>query len=498
MSQGKIIIRCDGGRTIGLGHVVRCLALADMLRDNFEILFALQETSQEVYSLILKDGFQIHVLPSTQNFDQDLSSFIQILQPENIVVLDGYEFRSAYQKRIKDIGYKLVSIDDLHAWHHYSDIVINHAGGVEEEEYDCEVYTQLLLGFDYALLRKEFLNYRSTKTPDNSLSNFFISMGAADENGNTMKFADALLHWQPADKIRLMVSSLNPQLDSIHSLQKQHPDKIELYTNIDAIDLIRIIEKTDLVICPASTIALETCSVGCLLMTGITAENQRSNLTGLIKSGMAIDLGDLNTLSEEALLIRLESIYLNPENSKILANQKSKMNGSSSSRISSRFKNLIQIGRGYQMSVRTARVSDLMLYYDWVNDTGVRANSFDSSAILLENHSNWFLNSLRSDSTVMFLFLMQNKPIGQVRFILEDDVALVNFSIDKLHRGLGLSSPIIHQAIEYLRSMCPQIQTIRAEVKPENIASVKAFEKNNFKLTDSEIGKLVFRLHFEN
>ncbi len=495
MSKQQVIIRCDGGRKIGLGHVVRCLALADMLREDFTISFAIQETSDEVKTRITHEGFLVHVLPATEDFEEDLRSFQKLLHPNTVVVLDGYNFRSEYQKSIKNVGCKLVCIDDLHAWHQYADIVINHAGGITDEDYDCEVYTRLLLGYDYALLRKEFLNYCPTTKNKNTLTHFFISMGAGDEGGNTLKFAEALLHWQPTEKIRLMVSTLNPHLESIVHLQHLHANTIEVYFNVDAIQLIELIEKSDLVICPASTIALETCSIGCLLMTGTTAENQRSNLKGIIESEMGIDLGDLNRISKEAFLIRLESIYLNPNNETMLQRQQEKLNATTPARISSCFKNLNPDKSLDLMDVRLARASDLMIYFEWANDPDVRNNSFHSAPITIENHTTWFKENVKSNSIVMFLFIQNNEPIAQVRFRIEKSTALLNYSIDKKYRGRRLSAPIIDRALKELELIKPSLTEVIAEVKPENIASARAFEKNNFEKTSETKEKIVFQFH---
>jgi len=36
----KVIFRADAGQSIGYGHFIRSLALADMIRNDFDILFA--------------------------------------------------------------------------------------------------------------------------------------------------------------------------------------------------------------------------------------------------------------------------------------------------------------------------------------------------------------------------------------------------------------------------------------------------------------------------
>lgn len=495
MRTQQIIFRCDGGRAIGLGHIMRCLSLAEMLRNDFEISFALQETSNEVYTLIEKEGFRYHILPATENFDEDLHSLKQLVAEKSIVVLDGYNFRSEYQKAIRETGCRLVCIDDLHAWHHYADVVINHAGGVSEEEYNCEPYTQLLLGYEYVMLRKEFLEYsKKTNTPL-ELRKFFISMGAGDTHGNSLKFARALLHWPSTFRIQIMVSTLNPHLEALKKLEEEQSEKINLVYNLNTHELIYALENTDVVICPASTIALETCAIGALLLSGTTALNQQSNLKGLTDYRMAVDLGDLNTLTQEAFLIRLESLHMNPGNSIMLKNQKMHIGAGVRSRFLKAFRDM-DMEEGHQpLAVRKARKSDLMLYFEWANDPEVRKNSFNSQPIMLEDHSRWFATNVESIKTVMLVILKGRAAVGQVRFNVEGKSALLNYSIGAEFRGKGLSTPVIKLATESLLNTHPELDLIVAEVKPENIASLRAFEKNDFYRALESSEKIVLHLH---
>src|ERR1044072_5150725 len=137
----KVIIRADGGTSIGMGHVVRSLALADMIRQDFDIVFAIQQPGDEVLKMIHQVTETVIHLPVTADYSDDSLRFCEYLDSEQIVVLDGYHFRTAYQEAIRKKGCKLVAIDDLHAWHHVADLVLNHADGVEHGFYSTEEYT---------------------------------------------------------------------------------------------------------------------------------------------------------------------------------------------------------------------------------------------------------------------------------------------------------------------------------------------------------------------
>ena len=145
-----IYIRCDGSPEIGLGHVVRCMSLAHMLTVDFPIHFYVLEIPDSLKNEIIQNGWDVTVLERESDFLNELTG-------NEIVVLDGYQFDSDYQRKIKRKGCKLICISDFHDQHFYADLVINHAPGVTKNNYDGELYTKYLLGPKYALLRPEFL-----------------------------------------------------------------------------------------------------------------------------------------------------------------------------------------------------------------------------------------------------------------------------------------------------------------------------------------------------
>jgi len=146
----RIFIRADGSAKIGLGHLVRCNALAFMLKNDFQIFFVCKEIPDEIFTEITNNGFQVLTIDSEKDF-------FKILSKNEIVVIDHYGLGTNYQKQIKELGCKLVCIDDLHDKEFYADVIINHAEGILVEDYKCKSCTKLYLGINYALLRFPFL-----------------------------------------------------------------------------------------------------------------------------------------------------------------------------------------------------------------------------------------------------------------------------------------------------------------------------------------------------
>lgn len=338
----NIVIRADGGRSIGVGHIVRCLALADMLKNNFTITFAIQEPPVNVLTLISKVTPHVISLPLTTNYEADANNFVKHLQSKDIVLIDGYNFKSDYQQKIKLQGCKLVAIDDLHAWHHTADAVINHSAGMNKNTYSVESYTKCCFGLDYVLLRKEFLTTNDTPLRKIiAVKKVFISMGAADAGNLTQKFTEALLQLDEIDEIHLMLSYINPNLKSIETLIAQSPAKIKSHFDITASELKALLSACDISICPASTISLESCAVGIGLISGHTAANQLSNLKGMEALKILLNFGNMNTIDANEIKIKMKSLIQHPETlNALIENQRKMIDGKSPERLLNVFKSL--------------------------------------------------------------------------------------------------------------------------------------------------------------
>ncbi len=337
----KIIIRTDGGTSIGMGHVVRCIALANMLKNNFTITFAIQSPSESILKSIYTVTAAIIHLPQTNDYTADTSHFTQFLNADDIVVLDGYHFKTDYQKAIKEKGCKLVVIDDLHNWHHVADVIINHAEGINESMYSAEKYTQFYFGLKYALLRSAFLKPTPAKTI-HAVKKVFISMGAADINNLTQKFTTAVLEIKGVEEIHLMLGTINPNLTTIERLiQNNEHRKIVTHFDISADELALLLKECDVSICPASSISLEACAIGVGLISGYTAENQKGNLAGMEKQKALINFGDMNVLGVSEIKSKLVEVFSRPfQLNELIKNQKKMIDGKSNERLLKLFKNI--------------------------------------------------------------------------------------------------------------------------------------------------------------
>ena len=129
------------------------------------------------------------------------------------------------------------------------------------------------------------------------------------------------------------------------------------------------------------------------------------------------------------------------------------------------------------LKFRNVIEADVKLLFDWANDFEVRANAINSQPISWEGHQKWFQNRLNSPTSKIFIFQLNEYPIGQVRFEFENNVWLIDYSIDKQHRGKGLGKLMLKEILNHFKP----IEPIMAYVKIGNIGSAKVFDYLGFK-----------------
>ena len=131
------------------------------------------------------------------------------------------------------------------------------------------------------------------------------------------------------------------------------------------------------------------------------------------------------------------------------------------------------------LTYRFAQEQDIDIYFNWANDSNVRESAFNSKVIEYSNHCSWFRSKVESEDSHLYLFLNNGEPSGQVRIDIKESEGFIDISIDKSSRGLKLGHKMLLLASDNLLDQYEELILI-AEIKIENIASIKSFEKAGF------------------
>lgn len=316
-----MIFRADGNSRIGLGHFTRTLALATMLKDEFDRSFALSEPTAYQVQELNKEGIPLQSLPEAP---MHFEVFLDSLKGNEIVVLDNYFFDTAYQKQIKSKGCKLVCIDDLAEQHFVADAVINHSGGVREDIYSCEPHTKLYVGLDYALLRKEFLQAAPNRTAkEDRREVILVCLGGADPSNETLKILKVLEQKGEQKPVYVVVGAANKNAGTITAFANGTELNVTILQGLTASEMLSYMQLCSTAITAPSSISFEYIAVGGVLYLCLTADNQKS-IYNYFRDTVAFDFSEYPVTDAK----RIE---------KILANQARILDGKSADRLKKAF-----------------------------------------------------------------------------------------------------------------------------------------------------------------
>jgi len=443
-----------------------------MLRKKYDCVFITQKPDQYLSEQMNENCDSVISLPLSRAFSKE-SRYIskEVSNKEDIIVLDGYNFDTNYQKELKKNCFKLVCVDDLHEIDFVADVIINHSEGISKADYLTTKQTRIYLGTKYAILRKSFRKSISVSAALEKQNdhNVFINMGGTDPDNNTLKALQICLTNKSIRKINIVIGSFykhNSELEKI--ISKNENVRIKVYKSLSEVEICKAMKNSSAAICSSSTISYEYASVGGLLFVIQTASNQKNIYDFLVKEKVAFPAEKFTKI--------YNSYGSNSKRRKYFEDRLKFFDGKSSLAINSIFKK-IEVERN--LEIRRADEKDMLTYFKWVNDSEVRRNSIQTSKVKIADHKKWFKSRIKNNNSELYIIEKKDKPIGQVRFDRNLRVAEIDYSIENKRRGMGYGEIALRLALtEYKKTHKNFI--IKAKVKRGNVASNRVFDKLGF------------------
>lgn len=304
----SVVIRADANSLVGMGHIMRCLSIADSfvsVYNDVRIMFVLADDS--VAQLVNDKGYETFVLGSDYSvMDDELSLWTDQLLAD-VVVVDSYYVTASYFKKIKDYGVgKLVYIDDLCSSPYPVDIIINYNVYAPDLDYEA-LYSSseykkpmIMSGPTYTPLRSMFRGVEK-KNQKRIVENVILSTGGADSYHIAVNFIKELLaNNDMVFNYHILIGALNTDRDEIESLVLNN-DRITIHENVS--DMRTLLSKMDIAVSAAGTTLYEICTCGVPLITYVIADNQIQGAAAFEKMGLTESLGDLRNEKNPSLTI---------------------------------------------------------------------------------------------------------------------------------------------------------------------------------------------------
>jgi UDP-2,4-diacetamido-2,4,6-trideoxy-beta-L-altropyranose hydrolase len=314
-----ILFRTDTSVNIGTGHVMRCLTLADELRQrDLDISFICREESGNLINYIENRGYKVHRLPGEIDIETDRKLTKEILSKyetkPNWLIIDHYDIDISWEYQLRKYSKKIMVIDDLANREHDCDLLLDQNYSKNDYRYiglAPENCTKLL-GPKYAMLRPQFRKARENlRKKDSGANRILVFMGGVDSKGITSKALRAIHMLGRSDiAIDVVVGNLSSYHDEIKTLTSKIPNT-SCHHNVE--NMAKLMTSAGLCIGAGGTTTWERCCVGLPTITIILADNQRDMSRNLDKEGYIINLGWYHNVTENNIKEAIEGLIDNPQ-----------------------------------------------------------------------------------------------------------------------------------------------------------------------------------------
>lgn len=294
-NTNRIYLRGDGNSKLGYGHIARLLAVAEKLIGLTELIFCINyEESKEITNFISKLQCKLLFI----NNDQE---FFKILNKNDIVIIDGYSFSSLYFKNLKEVGAKVIYIDDLIRKDINVDAIINHTPGYRKNDYKEIKNLKLFLGPRYSIIRNRFLENKKNRNIL-VINNILISLGMSNTGNLLNELVDSTLQATKNEIITVLIGN------NILSSKIINNKRVRIRKSLTDVEMVSLLDKTDIAIIPTSTIYIEALSRGCIVLAGYFTIDQKNVYKKIITNKRFYQIGNFKKLKSNIIKEQLDDI----------------------------------------------------------------------------------------------------------------------------------------------------------------------------------------------
>lgn len=495
----RFAFRVDASRVIGTGHVMRCLTLAQALRDfGCECFFICRAHEGHLADYIIQLGFDCQLLPTAKSdfhakrddlahaawlgadWQTDAEQAL-LAMPVQVdwVVVDHYAIDCRWQAKIQQAREcKLFIIDDLADRHHLADVLLDQTLGRQTAAYQTLVSDGcvLLLGAKYALLRPEFARHRTASVTKRNakmqLRRVLINMGGIDVDNMTAQVLTALNGAHLPNDIVFDVVMGRHAPHRLHVDQLASTMQYQTQVLVNVSNMAELMVDADLAIGAAGSTTWERACLGLPSLLFCLADNQKTGVEAIAQSGAAWYVRSI-----EDMLCALQILLNMPE--RLQQMQQLTYSITDGRGVEKVIKNLV----GASLLLRSVTMDDASLLFQWRNHPSIRAVSHQQAPLVYHEHEAWLTQSLDNPNRLLWIAMQDQQPVGMIRYDRDtSDMTKVEVSLYLAPdmQGKGLGQRLLYAGEQQLHQTWRNVCFINADVLPSNAASLTLFERAGY------------------
>jgi UDP-2,4-diacetamido-2,4,6-trideoxy-beta-L-altropyranose hydrolase len=479
IETAPLLIRADAGGTLGIGHVMRMIALAQAWQDRGgRAVLAAGQCPEALGARLNDEAIGFEDLGELElGGPEDARKVVELGKSLQArwVVIDGYHFGTSYQQALKDSGLKVLAVDDYgycDDWR--ADLVLNQNLGASSQSATTSG-TRFLTGTRFAMLRREFRRQEAqVQQAASDRLRVLITFGGVDPTGAGLEVLQCL-NTLPGISLELKVLAgpANPNLGRLRHEASGSPHQIELIPA--AHDMPALYQWADRVISAGGSTCYEWMFFELPGWITSVAGNQDHIVQTLLEDNLAAGVQDLTRIQKSELSASLAKWLADPSPpiARMIDEWGAKRVAASISEIPC-----------WVRPVDAA--ADARFLFDLANEPSVRSAGRHTQPVIWDEHLAWLRHHCNTPrSALMIIETLEDGPVGQIRFHEQaEGVWEVGVSIQSCHRKTGCASTSLSLAILELSAKV-NVTILIARIRNENQASQRLFARLGF-TRDSE------------
>lgn len=294
----SVLFRCEGDENIGLGHAVRCLALANALRENYGcgITFAMAR-GESGMELVRESGFRIADNSPSAEENVWLSDIMQLHHPDALVldVRNGVTRHSV--RTWRNQGILVVDLDDPEEKRLEADLVF-YPPVPQVRRMDWTGFSgELCTGWEWVLLRQEFAAGIERISSENP--RIMVAMGGSDPHRLTFKAIRALESLSGAFEVMVIIGLAFTHREELDLVLRKANHPYHVLENVN--DMGNLMAKSDLAIASFGMTAYELAARGVPSILMSISDDHAESASIFADAQMAVSLGRAEDVSDERL-----------------------------------------------------------------------------------------------------------------------------------------------------------------------------------------------------
>lgn len=306
MSANSLLFRADASSAIGMGHAMRCLALAETYsataggRSVFLMARPLPAFTERAGGA----GAEVRALAAPPGSAGDVNETLATAADlgTDWLVLDGYQFDGAFQAALVDAGHRVLALDDHgHAGRYHAELILNQNAGADPALYrEREPATRLLLGPKYALLREEFGRWSGQhRAAPARARRVVVTLGGSDPDNVSARVIKGLAAVPGPFEILMLVGPANSHGAALEREAAASPHRVHVVSDVR--DMAERLAWADLAVTAAGSTVLELACVGTPQVLIVLADNQAPGAAAMVRDGLAVSLGRQESVAPDAI-----------------------------------------------------------------------------------------------------------------------------------------------------------------------------------------------------